>query len=101
MNIQSNMKVFQYLQPYYNWGLISVGLCDRILIIEINKKCVGHDLKTVKEFLELNYFFKDEEEDLYCRYKSKDGDFIKPREFDKMFNGERKEMINRLLNKNN
>jgi hypothetical protein len=100
MNIQSDLKVFQYLQTYYNWGLISIGICDRILMIKINDKCLGHDLKMVNEFLELNYFFKDEDEkDLFCRFKTRQGEFIKPQEFDKIFNFERREMINRMLNK--
>lgn len=98
MKYQSNVEVLKYLQPYYNWNMISVGICDRILMVNIEHKCIGHELKTVTNFLNANYFFKDNTHGLFCRFKLRNGQYVTPDEFDKEYHFERKEMIDRMLN---
>jgi hypothetical protein len=98
MKIEKDVEVFKYLQPYYKWNMISFGICDRILMVNIENNCIGHDLKTVTDYLTSNYFFKDEVNGVFCRFKFKSGDYVTPNEFDKKYHFERKEMIDRMLN---
>jgi hypothetical protein len=98
MEIKNDIEVFKYLEPYYKWRMISFGISDRILIVNIENKCNGHDLKTVTNFLNVNYFFKDKVHGVFCRFKFKSDDYVTPDEFDKKYHFERKEMIDRMLN---
>jgi hypothetical protein len=99
MRIKDNINVFSYLEPYYKWNMVSIGISDRILIVKLEKTLIGYDYKSVVEFLETNNFFKDENDNIFYRLKNKNDEYITPQEFDSTNHNIRIDTIKRMINK--
>ena len=99
--IEDNLSIIDYLQPHYKWNLISMGFCDRMLMVMILSTSTKSEVKSIKEYLTKNYFFKHKNINVYYRCKSRKGHYITPEEFDKENYGVRNEMVQRLIGRNN
>ncbi len=99
--IEDNLSVVDYLHPHYKWGLLSIGACDRMIMVMILSTITKIEAKNIKEYLTKNYFFRYLDTNVYYRCKSRDGKYITPEEFDKENYGVREEMVKRLIGRNN
>lgn len=95
--VQTNIQVFDYLQPHYKWNLITMAFCDRMLIVMISNGCSDKESQDLKIYLNDNLFYQHEETNIYYRLKSRSGDFINPELFDKENGGARVEMTKRFI----
>jgi hypothetical protein len=96
----TNIDVTEHFSSHYKWGLVSLGFCDRIMMVMVLPGCTKTEYKGIEDYLLVNYFFKDGHNSVYCRFKSRDGNYITPEEFDKENYGIREEMTKRLIGKN-
>lgn len=98
--VHTNIEVFDYLQPHYRWNLVAIAFCDRMLMVIISNGCSETESIDLKKYLRDNLFYQFESTNVYCRYKSRGGDFIKEQEFDKENGNSRKEMVERFIGRN-
>jgi hypothetical protein len=98
--IDNNIEVSEHFQSHVKWGLLSIGFCDRMMMVMILSSCTDNEVTQIKEYLLSNNFFKQKDSSVYCRFKSRNGDYVTPEEFDKENYGIREEMTNRLIGKN-
>lgn len=98
--VHSNIEVYDYLQPHYKWNLITMAFCDRMLMVMISGGCSEKEKFDLKKYLGDNLFYQYGDTNVYCRLKSREGQFIDEMEFDKENGNSRKEMIQRFIGKN-
>lgn len=98
--LDSNITVSDELQSFYKFGLISIGFCDRMMMVMILSGCSASITDSVTKYLTKNGFFKHDKSHVYCRFKSRNGEYITSESFDKENFGIRNEMVSRLIGKN-
>jgi hypothetical protein len=98
MQIQTNLQVMQHIDDFYGNGRANCSFADRMLYVIINPVCPTYDRQKLISYLEENFFFLESDE-IYCRFRSRNGEYIKQHEFDKENYGVRDEMTKRILQK--
>lgn len=98
-NIDNNILITETLQSHYNFGFISIGYCDRMMMVKILPNCTKILGDEVVDYLTKNRFIQHENTNVFCRFKSRSGEYISIEEFDKENYGIRKEMVSRLIGK--
>lgn len=98
MGLDTNLEVMQHIEDFYGNGRVSCSFADRMLYVIINPICPTYDRQKLISYLERNFFCLESSE-IYCRFKSRAGGYIKQDEFDKENHGIRNEMTKRILQK--